>query len=182
MISRKEYLEKLLHFKDKELIKVVTGIRRCGKSTLFRLYIDHLLQNGVEQSQIIKMNLEDPIYHDIDDYLKLYHFIKEKLHPNKKTYVFLDEVQNVPEFQKAVDGLYIQKNVDLYITGCNAFLLSGELATLLSGRYVEIKMLPLSFKEFVTTESDSSVDRMYQKYISFGSFPYVLNFENIDDI
>ena len=156
-----------------ELIKVVTGIRRCGKSTLFRLYVDYLLQNGIEQSQIIRMNLEDPIYHEIDDYLKLYHFIKGKLHPSKKSYVFLDEVQNVPEFQKAVDGLYIQKNVDLYITGSNAFLLSGELATLLSGRYVEIKMLPLSFKEFITTESDSSVDRMYQKYISFGSFPYV---------
>ncbi len=182
MINRKEYLEKLIHFKDKELIKVVTGIRRCGKSTLFRLYVDYLLQNGIEQSQIIRMNLEDPIYHEIDDYLKLYHFIKGKLHPSKKSYVFLDEVQNVPEFQKAVDGLYIQKNVDLYITGSNAFLLSGELATLLSGRYVEIKMLPLSFKEFITTESDSSVDRMYQKYISFGSFPYVLNFENIDDV
>lgn len=182
MIQRKEYINQLIRFKDKDLIKVVTGIRRCGKSTLFDLYIEYLLKNGVEENQIIRLNLEDPIYYELDSYLKLYNYVKEKLLPNKKNYVFLDEVQTVPEFQKAVDGLYIQKNVDVYITGSNAYLLSGELATLLSGRYIEIKMLPLSFKEFVDANPENkNIDRLYKKYISFGSFPYILNFEDIDD-
>jgi len=122
MINRDNYLNKLIKFKDKELIKVVTGIRRCGKSTLFDLYIGYLLQNGVEQDQIIRLNLEDPIYHELDNYLKLYNYIKEKMNTNKMNYIFIDEVQNVPEFQKAVDGLYIQKNADIYITGSNAYL------------------------------------------------------------
>lgn len=167
MIERKEYLEKLIRFKDKDLIKVVTGIRRCGKSTLFDLYCNYLLKNGVEQNQIIRINLEDPKYNELDDYLKLYNFILEKLNSEKKNYVFLDEVQNVEKFQKACDGLYINKNVDLYITGSNAFLLSGELATLLSGRYIEIKMLPLSFKEYVSAfQENSNIDRLFSNYIS----------------
>lgn len=136
MINRDNYLNKLIKFKDKELIKVVTGIRRCGKSTLFDLYIDYLLKNGVAQDQIIRLNLEDPIYHELYNYLKLYNYIKDKMNANKMNYIFIDKVQNVPDFQKAVDGLYIQKNADIYITGSNAYLLSGELATLLSGRYV----------------------------------------------
>lgn len=182
MIKREEYINQLIRFKDKELIKVITGIRRCGKSTLFDLYIDYLLSIGIEENQIIRINLEDPVYYYIDDYLKLYNYVKEKLLPNKQNYVFLDEVQNVSMFQKAVDGLFIQKNVDLYITGSNAYLLSGELATLLSGRYIEIKMLPLSFKEFVNANSENqNIDRLYKKYISFGSFPYIMNFDNIDD-
>lgn len=182
MIKREEYINQLIRFKDKELIKVITGIRRCGKSTLFDLYIDYLLSIGVEENQIIRINLEDPVYYYIDDYLKLYNYVKERLLPNKQNYVFLDEVQNVSMFQKAVDGLFIQKNVDLYITGSNAYLLSGELATLLSGRYIEIKMLPLSFKEFVNANSENqNIDRLYKKYISFGSFPYIMNFDNIDD-
>ena len=182
MIKREEYINQLIRFKDKELIKVITGIRRCGKSTLFDLYIDYLLSIGVEENQIIRINLEDPVYYYIDDYLKLYNYVKERLLPNKQNYVFLDEVQNVSMFQKAVDGLFIQKNVDLYITGSNAYLLSGELATLLSGRYIEIKMLPLSFKEFVNANSENqNIDRLYKKYISFGSFPYIINFDNIDD-
>lgn len=182
MIKREEYINQLIRFKDKELIKVITGIRRCGKSTLFDLYIDYLLSIGVEENQIIRINLEDPVYYYIDDYLKLYNYVKERLLPNKQNYVFLDEVQNVSMFQKAVDGLFIQKNVDLYITGSNAYLLSGKLATLLSGRYIEIKMLPLSFKEFVNANSENqNIDRLYKKYISFGSFPYIMNFDNIDD-
>lgn len=182
MIKREEYINQLIRFKDKELIKVITGIRRCGKSTLFDLYIDYLLSIGVEENQIIRINLEDPVYYYIDDYLELYNYVKERLLPNKQNYVFLDEVQNVSMFQKAVDGLFIQKNVDLYITGSNAYLLSGELATLLSGRYIEIKMLPLSFKEFVNANSENqNIDRLYKKYISFGSFPYIMNFDNIDD-
>ena len=182
MINRDNYLNKLIRFKDKELIKVVTGIRRCGKSTLFDLYINYLLQNGVKEEQIIRLNLEDPIFYELDDYLKLYNYIKDKMKKDKMNYIFIDEVQNVKEFQKAVDGLYIQKNTDIYITGSNAYLLSGELATLLSGRYVEIKMLPLSFKEYRLALPDENIDRLYQKYISRGSFPYTLKLEDVDDI
>ena len=183
MIPRDEYLEQLKHFKDKDLIKVITGIRRCGKSTLFDLYNEFLLNSGIEKNQIIRINLEDPIYYELDSYLKLYNYVLNKIDSSKKTYVFIDEVQVVPEFQKACDGLYLNKNIDLYITGSNANLLSGELATLLSGRYIEIKMLPLSFKEFVSANNnDDNIDRLFQKYISWGSFPYVLNFDNIDDV
>lgn len=183
MIPREEYMNKLKRFKDKDLIKVVTGIRRCGKSTLFDLYINFLLETGIKEEQIIRLNLEDPIHHKLDDYLKLYHYVLNKIKPNTKTYVFLDEVQVIPGFQKACDGLYLKKNVDLYITGSNAHLLSGELATLLSGRYIEIKMLPLSFKEFtLANPEDKNVDRLFQKYISYGSFPYITKFENIEDI
>ena len=182
MINRDDYLNKLIRFRDKELIKVITGIRRCGKSTLFDLYINYLLQNGVKEEQIIRLNLEDPVYHELDNYLKLYNYIKEKMKSDKMNYIFIDEVQNVQEFQKAVDGLYIQKNTDIYITGSNAFLLSGELATLLSGRYVEIKMLPLSFKEYRLALPNENIDILYQKYISIGSFPYALKLENVDDI
>ncbi len=182
MINREEYLNKLINFKDKELIKVVTGIRRCGKSTLFELYINYLLENGVKPNQIIRLNLEDPVYYELDNYLKLYNFIKEKMNPNEMNYIFIDEVQNIPEFQKAVDGLYIQKNTDIYITGSNAYLLSGELATLLSGRYIEIKMLPLSFKEYSLALPNENIDRLYQKYISMGSFPYTLKLNDIDDV
>ena len=149
MIERTEYLEKLKRFKDKDLIKVVTGIRRCGKSTLFELFIKYLKEIGIKDSQIIKINLEDAEY-DFKDYKELYNYINNKLDSKTKYYIFLDEVQNVPMFQKAVDSLYIKKNVDVYITGSNAYLLSGELATLLSGRYIEIKMLPLSFKEYLS--------------------------------
>ena len=183
MIPRDEYMDKLKRFKDKDLIKVVTGIRRCGKSTLFDLYIEYLLGNGINKNQIIRLNLEDPIYNEINDYMKLYNYVSEKLNPDVKNYVFLDEVQNIPMFQKACDGLYIKKNVDLYITGSNAYLLSSDLATLLSGRYIEIKMLPLSFREFIIANNgDKNIDRLFQKYISFGSFPYVTNFDNIDDV
>ena len=183
MIPRDEYMDKLKRFKDKDLIKVVTGIRRCGKSTLFDLYIEYLLENGINKNQIIRLNLEDPIYNEINDYMKLYNYVSEKLNPDVKNYVFLDEVQNIPMFQKACDGLYIKKNVDLYITGSNAYLLSSDLATLLSGRYIEIKMLPLSFREFIIANNgDKNIDRLFQKYISFGSFPYVTNFDNINDV
>ncbi len=146
MIERMEYLDKLKRFKDKDLIKVVTGIRRCGKSTLFELYINYLKEIVIKEEQIIKINLEDADF-NFTNYKQLYDYVNKKIDSNKKYYVFLDEVQNVPMFQKAVDSLYIKKNVDVYITGSNAYMLSGELATLLSGRYIEIKMLPLSFKE-----------------------------------
>lgn len=183
LIPRPAYMEQLISFKDKQLIKVVTGIRRCGKSTLFDLYGDYLKEQGVSQQQIIRLNLEDPDNHSIDGYLKLYDFIKEQLVPDKMNYIFIDEVQNVPAFQKAIDGLFIKKNCDVYITGSNAYMLSGELATVLSGRYVEIKMLPLSFSEFITGLGDrSDLIIKYQRYIQNGSFPYILKLQRKQDI
>lgn len=172
MIERNEYLDLLKRFKNKDLIKVVTGIRRCGKSTLFNLFINYLRELKIEDSHIININLEDPKY-DFKDFKSLYNFVNEKIIDDGEYYVFLDEVQNVPAFQKAVDGLYIKKNVDLYITGSNAYLLSGELATLLSGRYIEIKMLPLSFKEYLSAFSNKniSVDRIFLEYMRNGGMP-----------
>lgn len=182
-IERPEYLEQLIRFREKEVIKVVTGIRRCGKSTLFDLYCEYLVQDGVSKDQIIRVNMEDPDYHDIRDYMQLYDLIRQQMHSEKMNYILIDEVQNVPEFQKAVDGLYIKENCDVYITGSNAYLLSGELATLLAGRYVEIKMLPLSFKEYLSALGDKT-DLMlkYQNYIQNGSFPYVVQLEKKRDI
>lgn len=183
LVERPIYLEQLKSFREKELIKVVTGIRRCGKSTLFDLYCDYLIQDGVEEKQIIHINLEDPDYHDIKDYMQLYKMIKEQLLTDKMNYIFLDEVQNIPEFQKAVDGLFIKKNCDVYITGSNAYLLSGELATLLSGRYVEIRMLPLSFKEYVSASGGvQDLQIKYRNYIQSGSFPYILQLSRKRDI
>ena len=125
MIARTKYLKNLLRFKDKQLIKVVTGIRRCGKSTLFELYQEYLLQNGVDRTQIIAINLEDGEFFDIDDYRKLYDFVRQRLLPDRMNYIFLDEIQQIKDFQRVVDALYIKKNCDLYITGSNAYLLSG---------------------------------------------------------
>ena len=170
MIQRVEYLEELKRWKDKDLIKVVTGIRRCGKSTLFELFINYLKENGINDEQIIHINLENADY-AFNSYKELYDFVNKKIILSKKYYVFLDEVQNVPEFQKAVDGLYIKKNVDLYITGSNAYLLSGELATLLSGRYIEIKMLPLSFKEYITAFNDNNYQQLFLNYMQNGGMP-----------
>ncbi len=182
MIRRHEYLEKLNRFRDKQLIKVVTGIRRCGKSTLLEMYKEILLNDGVDTNQIISINLEDLKYSFITDYLSLYNYINDMLVDNKKYYIFIDEVQIINEFQKAVDSLYIKKNVDLYITGSNANLLSSELATLLSGRYIEIKMLPLSFKEYKDAYQELSNDELYQRYVSWGSLPYTVSLGNEDDI
>ena len=172
MIERAEYLDQLKRFKDKDLIKVVTGIRRCGKSTLFELFINYLKDSGIKDDQIIKINLEDVDY-SFDSYKELYDYVNKQLDSKKQYYVFLDEVQNVPKFQKAVDSLYIKKNVDVYITGSNAYLLSGELATLLSGRYVEIKMLPLSFKEYLSAfnNSDKSRYEYFLDYMRYGGMP-----------
>jgi len=170
MIQRTEYLEELKRWKDKDLIKVVTGIRRCGKSTLFELFINYLKENNIDDEQIIKINLEDADY-DFENYKELYDYINKKIDSTKQYYIFLDEVQNVPKFQKAVDSLYIKKNVDVYINGSNAFLLSGELATLLSGRYIEIKMLPLSFKEYITVFDDKNYYNLFLNYIKNGGMP-----------
>ena len=167
--------------KGKDLIKVVTGIRRCGKSTLYELFIKYLKEIGINDDEIIQINLEDADY-DFAGYKELYNYINSKLDTKKNYYIFLDEVQNVPEFQKAVDSLYIKKNVDVYITGSNAYLLSGELATLLSGRYVEIKMLPLSFKEYKEYLNEDGDEKLYLKYINNSSFPYALKLHSESDI
>lgn len=182
MIERNEYLDILKRFKDKELIKVITGIRRCGKSTLLDIYKEYLVNNNVKEDQIISINLEDLKYNFIKNYMDLYNYINDSLKENKKNYVFIDEVQKIDEFQKAVDSLYIKKNVDLYITGSNANLLSSELATLLSGRYIEIKMLPLSFKEYKNVYKNLNNDELYQKYISCGSLPYTTSLDSEDDV
>lgn len=175
MIARQEYLDNLISFRDKQLIKVVTGIRRCGKSTLFELYKEYLLANEVDKNQIISLNLEDGDSADIETSKQLYTAVNEKLLSDKMNYIFLDEVQRVAEFQKAVDSLFIKKNCDVYITGSNAYLLSGELATLLSGRYIEIKMLPLSFKEYVSAfPGQTDLERLYVNYTVSSSFPYAL--------
>ena len=177
MIERPEYLKELTKFKDKDLIKVVTGIRRCGKSTLLEMYKKHLIENGIEKNQIISINLEDLKYNFIENYMDLYNYINEQLSEDRKKYVFIDEIQLIPNFQKVADSLYINKNVDLYITGSNAKLLSSELATLLSGRYIEIKMLPLSFKEYKQTTDNEDLEEIYKKYISLSSFPYTVQLE-----
>ena len=181
MIERNEYLDELKRWKDKDLIKVITGIRRCGKSTLFELFIDYLKQTGVKDNHIISINLESPEY-DFKDYKELYDYVNEKIKDNDMYYVFLDEVQVVEKFEKAVDGLYIKKNVDEYITGSNAYLLSGELATLLSGRYIEIKMLPLSFKEYANYYKSEGDEKLYLKYVNSSSMPYALKLDSQDEI
>ena len=184
MIQRIEYLDNLKAFKDKQVIKVIAGVRRCGKSTLFELYIDCLRKMGTEDRQIISINLEDLENADLLDYKALYDYIKEKLVPDKMNYIFIDEVQKCVGFEKAVDSLFIKKNCDVYITGSNAYLLSGELATLLSGRYIRIDMLPFSFKEYyeATKESGKSKQELFDAYLRYGSFPYVAYLENDEKI
>lgn len=149
MIIRKEYLHQLEQWKDQKIIKVITGIRRCGKSTLLQQFQDFLIQTGISEKQIIAINFEDLAFEELLDYQKLYAYITARLLPGKRMYVFLDEIQKVQDFEKVVDSLYIKDSVDVYITGSNAFLLSGDLATFLSGRYVEINMLPLAFREYM---------------------------------
>lgn len=180
MIERDDYLKKLLDFKDKDLIKIVTGIRRCGKSTLFDIYIKYLKEHSIQDKQIIKINLESQDY-NFEDYKELYNYIKERIDNSRKNYVFIDEVQRIEGFQKAIDSLYINKNIDLYITGSNAYLLSGDLATLISGRYVEIKMLPLSFKEYMSA-FEVNVDKQEKllNYLKYGSLPLTVELFKTD--
>lgn len=177
MILRSEYMQQLNDFRDKQVIKVVTGIRRCGKSTLLEMFRDNLLNEGIEAEQIIYLNFEDIEYIDLTDFKSLYEHIKQRLCKNKQNYIFLDEVQQVAQFERAINSLYIMKNTDIYITGSNAYMLSSELATLLTGRYVEIKMLPLSFKEYLSYWPDNTdLSRKYRTYVQYGSFPYVQEF------
>ena len=179
MIERKEYLDQLIASREKNIIKVITGVRRCGKSTLIELYIDYLKSTGVTDDQIISVNLEDIDYEHLLNYKALYEYVKERLQKGKYTYVFIDEALSCKGFEKAVDSLYIKPNVDVYITGSNAYMLSGELATLLSGRYITIEMLPLSFKEYCTAQTGNgkSMSENFNDYLRFGSFPYIAQLE-----
>ncbi len=189
-IDRKEYLDFLVKSKDRQIIKVVSGVRRCGKSTLFEIYKDFLLENGVEKNQIISINFEDMDYEELTDYKKLYEYIKSKMIGDKKNYIFLDEIQHVDKFEKVIDSLFIKENTDLYITGSNAYFMSSELATLLSGRYIELKMLPLSFKEYYQAKLEyekleqkenrisKTLIQYYNEYIVNSSFPYTLQLDS----
>ena len=189
-IDRKEYLDFLVKSKDRQTIKVVSGVRRCGKSTLFEIYKDFLLENGVAKNQIISINFEDMDYEELTDYKKLYEYIKSKMIGDKKNYIFLDEIQHVDKFEKVVDSLFIKENTDLYITGSNAYFMSSELATLLSGRYIELKMLPLSFKEYYQAKLEyekleqkenrilKTLIQYYNEYIVNSSFPYTLQLDS----
>lgn len=179
IIERKEYLNKLITWKDKQLIKIVTGVRRCGKSVLLKMYQDYLKNNGVKESQIVTIIFEDLDYEELTNYKKLYNYLKEKLIPNKMTYIFLDESQNVDQFPKVLDSLYIKDNVDIYVTGSNAYMLSSEIATMISGRYIQIEMLPLSFKEYMESTGNMN-DRgiKYTEYLQNSSFPYALQLKN----
>ena len=173
-IVRSEYLERLRNLRHKKLIKIITGIRRCGKSTVLEMFRDELLSEGVKKERIIFINFEDFEYKSLRNSDSLYSFIKERL-TSEMNYIFLDEIQRVENFPDVVDSLYIKKNVDLYLTGSNSSLLSSEIATLISGRYVEIKMLPLSFKEFVqATNQTANLSSAYRQYVQTSSFPYVL--------
>ena len=172
MVERKEYLEHLIQWKDEQVIKVVTGIRRCGKSTLLLQYQEWLKARGVSDEQIVTINFEELEYEELQDYKKLYAYLKNRLCKGKMTYIFLDEIQKVSAFEKVVDSLYVKPQVDLYVTGSNAYLLSGDLATLLTGRYVEIKMLPLSFYEFLEV-TGSGQEQGLSEYMRDGGLPYV---------
>ncbi len=179
MVSRYEYLEKLKKLKGMQVIKVVSGVRRCGKSTLLMQFREHLRESGMEEERIIALNFEDVANEALLDYRALYKYVTDRLVPGKMTYVFLDEIQAVPEFQKAVDSLFIKENVDVYITGSNACMLSGELATLLSGRYMEIRMLPLSFAEYCELVGGSRKEA-WNAYFRNGGFPYAARISDSD--
>lgn len=174
MIERKAYISQLCKWKDKQVIKVVTGIRRCGKSSLLKMYREKLLHEGVLPAQVQDINFENLDNEPFLDYKVLYAHIKANLCHDKMNYLFFDEIQMVNNFQKVIDSLFLLDNVDIYVTGSNAYLLSGEIATLLTGRYIEIKLFPFSFKEFLLAQSENtSLENAYRKYIELGSFPYI---------
>lgn len=181
MINRSSYINKLIKLRNKQIIKVITGIRRSGKSTLLLQYIDYLKSDGINDDRIIYLNLESAKYDFITNYHDLYAYINQKIGSKELHYVIIDEIQNVSGFEKAVNSLTIDFNVDLYLTGSNANMLSSELATLLSGRYVEIRMLPLSFYEYYQVYDNASKEDVFYRYLKYGGFPFLAK-ENDDDI
>ena len=184
VIRREAYLSWLERWQDRQIIKVVSGVRRCGKSTLFSLFKQELLSKGIEKAQIISINFEAIEFEELQDYRSLYKYITEHLQPDKMNYIFLDEVQHCKDYQKAVDSLFIKDNCDIYLTGSNAYFMSGELATVLSGRYVELKMLPLSFKEFVGGLEDVYAEltkaEKFNLYLEFGAFPFITRYNSFN--
>lgn len=182
-IERRDYLDKLIAFRDKKLIKVITGIRRCGKSTIMEIFRDWLLNNGVSPEQILYLNFEDYDNIELRNPLALHRYIKPLILSDKPTYIFFDEIQHVKDFPDIINSINLKPNVDLYVTGSNAYMLSNEIATLLSGRYVEIAMLPLSFKEYVEGCGGSdNLEKAYTNYITQSSFPYTLALDRPKDI
>lgn len=178
IIKRERYIERLKSLRDKKIIKVITGVRRCGKSTLMALFQQELMQSGVKKRQIININFEDYDFLELRNAKVLFEYISHHLSKENRNYVFLDEIQHVENYADVVDALFVKDNIDIYITGSNAYLLSSEIATLLSGRYVEIQLLPLSFKEYVFATGDTNnLERKYADYIKFSSFPYAMAFE-----
>lgn len=182
-IERKEYLDKLVRYKDKQVIKVITGIRRCGKSTIMEIYRDWLMEHGIEEKQIVYINFEDFDFFELRDPMRLFEYMKSKILKDKNMYVFFDEIQHVENFPDVVNSINLRPNVDMYITGSNAYMLSNEIATLLSGRYIEIPMLPLSFKEYAkATNGLANLQKTYNEYIVRSSFPYTLDFDTQSEI
>lgn len=179
MIARIDYINYLNKFKDMPLIKVISGVRRCGKSTLFLQYIEHLKSNNIDDDHILFINFEDLEYEEYTNYKTLYNYLNKRIIDSKKYYIFLDEIQNVEKYEKTVDSLLVKGNCDIYITGSNAYMLSSELSTLLSGRYIEIKMFPLSFKEYVSYYKDvnNNYEDLFNKYINSSSYPFSINFK-----
>lgn len=184
LIQREQYLAFLRRHKDQDVIKVVSGVRRCGKSTLFELFKQELLASGVKANQIISINFEDLEYEPLQEYHALHEYIVERLIPETPMYVFLDEVQHVVQFEKVVGSLFVKPNVDIYITGSNAYFMSSDIATLLTGRYVQVEMLPLSFKEFHSAYSQQNLSDMdiYNLYIEHSSFPRLVHVEDDESI
>lgn len=183
LIERKQYMLQLHNLKDQNIIKVITGVRRCGKSTLLMMFANDIIKKGVDANQIQFYNFEDLDILSIGDIYQIHTYIKERLIDDKMNYIFLDEVQNIKEFQRLVDSLYIKPNVDVYITGSNAYMLSGELATLLTGRYVEINILPLQFSEYyhftLSKSPNLSRNEILANYIHFGGIPeYIKQLNN----
>ena len=184
LIPRNNYLDFLIRNRDLKIIKVITGVRRCGKSTLFTLFKKYLLANAISKEQIIDINFESIDFDNLLDYKALHQYILDKTTSDKMHYIFLDEIQHVDKFERVVNSLFLKDNLDIYITGSNAYFMSGELATLLTGRYVELNMLPLSFKEYVygleILESKNTINKLtlaekYNLYINNSSFPFVIN-------
>lgn len=180
MLKRDKYLDQLIEVKDLNLIKVITGVRRCGKSTLLLQYKDYLLENGIKDSDILYMSFESAEWYEIKDYKDLYNYIKSKYH-NRKVYLLLDEVQNVEDWEKAVNSLLVDINCDIYITGSNAYLLSSELTTLLAGRVYTINMYPFSFSEYLQINDNSNSQDKYQlfnDYLKYGGMPMLINMKD----
>ena len=182
-IERREYLSKLKRFRAKKLIKVITGVRRCGKSTLMEIYRDWLITQGVSSQRIVFINFEDYDYFSLRDPRNLYNYIKKLLSDTEMTYLFFDEIQHVKDFPDVINSLNLKPYTDIYLTGSNAYMLSGELATLLSGRYVEIPMLPLSFREYVEAiGGQDNLQDSYNRYVTNSSFPYTLELDSTEEI